>query len=343
MLANAITNLKLSTLLLLTASLLACGEKRLITDADQNIKLDYAALVQAEEQEMRVKLGDFSFTLPDSWRDTSSYTYKSKQKNIALTVSFGKSRGDTSLDALVAERRAELTDAMGDEIEFLSQQKGKIATLPAKYISFSFGDGDDKYLEHWAMAYYGENDYVILSYVGPIEDESLQTTFEHIMTSSQPSARPSTDQANEDYVWRQASVLRLQVPEKLHPPRHYTYASSDGTVKLKASLYNPGDSWPETTVEDEAAKDLRFGGTKGDSSEDYRNNLSIEQINYVFQGGDPLEPIRHSAHRAHVASFGGRLFLSIKGFESQAEKIDVFWQQLINNLVESSTGQGESS
>lgn len=78
------------------------------------------------------------------------------------------------------------------------------------------------------------------------------------------------EQIAEQYVWRQAHVLRLQIPEDLQPPIHYTYVSQDGSLKLKASLYNPDDSWTDNSVEDDVSKDLRFGQTQGTSSEKYQ-------------------------------------------------------------------------
>ena len=82
--------------------------------------LKHTAFVQANNQKMLVKLGDFAFTLPENWRDTSSYTHKSKQQQVALTVSFGKTRDAISLEKFVTQRRQELSDTMGDKIEFLS-------------------------------------------------------------------------------------------------------------------------------------------------------------------------------------------------------------------------------
>jgi hypothetical protein len=341
--------LRLSTFLFVTGSLLACVDNQSATsEAGQypdkaakkvnELTLKKTAFVQARDQKMLVNLGDFAFMLPENWRDTSSYTYKSKQKNIALTVSFGKTRDSISLDKFVAQRRQELIDTMGDEVEFLSQEQGKIAMLPAIYQSFSFGDQSNKYQEYWATAYYAEDKYISLSYVGPQEDKTLQATFEHIMITCQPSSRPQPEQIAEQYVWRQAHILRLQIPEDHQPPIHYTYVSKDGSLKLKASIYNPGDNWPDNSVEDDAAKDLRFGGTQGTSSEEYQKNLGINQIDYVFQGGDPIEPAQYRAHRAQIAGFGGRLFLYLKGHASQTSQIDAVWLQLMSDLIEHSTG-----
>jgi hypothetical protein len=340
--------LKLSTFLFVTGSLLACVDNQSPTsEAGQypdkaakevnELTLKQTAFMQARDQNMLVNLGDFAFTLPENWRDTSSYTYKSKQQNIALTVSFGTTRDSITLEKFVAQRRQELIDTMGDEVEFLSQEPGKIAMLPAIYQSFNFGDKSNQYQEYWATAYYAENKYISLSYVGPQEDTSLQATFEHIMVSCQPSSRPQPEQIAEKYVWRQAHILRLQIPEDFQAPRHYTYVSQDGSLKLKASLYNPGDSWPDTSVEDDAAKDLRFGGTPGTSSEEYQKDLGIQQIDYVFQGGDPIEPTLYRAHRAQIAGFGGRLFLYLKGNESQTSQIDAFWLQLMSDLIENTS------
>lgn len=285
---------------------------------------------------MQVKLGKFSFTLPGDWRDTSSYTYKAKDKKVALTISFGKTREAISLEDLVAQRRQHLSETMGDEIEFISQEPGKVAALASVNLSFSFGDQDKKYLEQWATAYYGDNKYVALSYVGPLEDESLAADFERIVNTCMPSSQAEPTEVDDGYIWRQAHILRMQVPESLVPPRNYTYVSTDGSLKLKASLYNPGDNWPNTSVADEAARDLRFGGTRGETQEEQYSDLVIEKIDYVFQGGDPLEPVSHKAHRAHAAGFGARLFLSIKGFESQSSQIDSVWQQIVASLIEQS-------
>ena len=122
--------------------------------------------------------------------------------------------------------------------------------------------------------------------MGPQQDETLHTTFEHIMHSSQLSSQPQPQlqQTAEHYVWRQAHILRLQVPNYLQPPRHSTYVSQDSSLRLKASLYNPNDSSADSSLEVEAANDLRFGGTPGSSSKEYKNSLTIQQIDYVFQG-----------------------------------------------------------
>jgi hypothetical protein len=206
------------------------------------LTLKQTAFVQARDQKILVNLGDFAFMLPENCRDTSSYTYKSKQQNIALTVSFGKTRDSISLDKFVAQRRQELTGTMGDEVECLSQEQGEITMLPAIYQSFSFGELSNKYHEYWATAYYAEDQYISLSYVGPQQHKTLQAIFEHIMLTCQPSSRPQPEQISEQYVWRQAHILLLQIPESLQPPIHYTYVSQDGNLKLKASLYNPGES-----------------------------------------------------------------------------------------------------
>lgn len=158
----------LSTFLWVTGSLLACVDNQLATsEAGQypdkaakkvnELTLKQTVFVQARDQNMLVNLGDFAFILPGNWRDTSRYTYKSKQQNIALTVSFGKTRDAIPLEKFVAQRRQELIDTMGDEVEFLSQEQCKIAILPAIYQSFSFGDQSNKYQEYWATAYYAEN------------------------------------------------------------------------------------------------------------------------------------------------------------------------------------------
>jgi hypothetical protein len=340
--------LRLSTFLLVTGSLLACVDNQSASSETEQypvkagkkvieLTLKQTAFMQERDQKMLVNLGDFAFTLPDNWRDTSSYTYKSKQQNIALTVSFGKTRDSISLEKFVAQRRQELIDTMGDDVEFLSTTQGKVAMLPAIYQSFSFGDQSNKYQEYWATAYYAANKYLTLSYVGPLEDKTLQATFEHIMVTCQPSSRPQPEKIAVQYVWRQAYILRLQIPEELQPPRHYTYVSHDGSLKLKASLYSPGDNWPDTSVEDDAAKDLRFGGTPGISREEYQNNLGINQIDYVFQGGDPIEPTQYRAHRAQIAGFGGHLFLYLKGNASQTSQIDAFWLQLMGDLITNSS------
>ncbi len=64
----------------------------------------------------------------------------------------------------------------------------------------------------------------------------------------------------------------------------------------------------------------------------------MEQIDYVFQGGDPIEPSQYRAHRAQIAGFGGRVFLYLKGHASQTSQIDTFWLQLMSDLIEHSTG-----
>ena len=299
-------------------------------------KLPDTLFVLARDQKMRVKLGDFVFTLPSNWRDTSSYTYKSKEQNIALTVSFGKTREVITLEKLVAQRRQELSDTMGDDVEFVPQKRTEIANLPAIIQSFSFGDQANKYLEYWATAYYAENKYLSLSYVGPMDDKTLQATFEHITASGQPSSRPQPEQITDRYLWRQADILRLQIPDYLQPPRHYTYVSPGGSLKLKASLYKPGDSWPDNGLEDDAAKDLRFGGSPGIPSMKSINNVAIEQIAYDFQGGDPIEPTLFRAHRAQVTAYGERLVLHIKGYASQVRQIDAFWLQFMADLIENS-------
>jgi hypothetical protein len=340
--------LRLCAFLFVTGSLLACGDDQSSTsEAGQYpdnaakevnaLTLKQTVFEQERDQKMLVNLGGFAFTLPENWRDTSSYTYKSKQQNIALTVSFGSIRDPITLEKFVAQRRQALIDTMGDEVEFLSQEQGEIAMLPAIYQRFNFGDKSNQYQEYWATAFYAENKYISLSYVGPQEDKTLQATFEHIMVSCQPSSRPQPEHIAAQYVWRQAHILRLQIPEDLQAPRHYTYVSQDGSLKLKASLYNPGDSWPDTSVEDDAAKDLRFGGPPGTFSEEYQKNLGIQQIDYVFQGGDPIEPTLYRAHRAQIAGFGGRLLLYLKGNESQTRQIDAFWLELMSSLIENST------
>ena len=71
------------------------------------------------------------------------------------------------------------------------------------------------------------------------------------------------------------------------------------------------------------------------------NALWKKQIDYVFQGGDPIEPTQYRAHRAHqaqTAGFGGRLFLYLKGHASQTSQIDAVWLQLMSHLIEHSTG-----
>lgn len=283
---------------------------------------------------MRIQLGDFAFTLPKSWRDTSSYTYKSNARQVALTVSFSRTRQAITLEELVAKRRQELSDSMGGEVEFQLEEPGKLATWPAVHQSFTFRGQSNTYLECWATAHCGENNYLTLSYVGPQEDKTLQTTFGQITASCQPSSLPHPKQVAEHHVWRQAQTLLLQVPKELQAPRHYGYVSPDGGVTLTGRLYEPGASWPAASVERDAANDLRFGGARGASCREQHDTLAIEQIGYVFVGGDPIEPTRCRAHRAQVDGFGARLSLYLKGDESQTSRIDAFWQQLMSDLIE---------
>ncbi|MFT6898568.1 MAG: hypothetical protein ACJA13_002992 [Paraglaciecola sp.] len=336
--------IKLCILLVLTGSSLSCLDKhtaRQVTEPEKREPIEITSAIQSSSdsgifekigsEQMQVKLGQYTFTLPHDWRDTSSYIYKAKDQKRALTVSFGKTREPLSLDDLISQRRQQLVDTMGDEVEFMSRGKGKISMLPAIYLSFRFGDQDKQYLEYWATAYYKENKYVAISYVGPREDELLGATFKHIMETSWPASQSVPEPVEPDYVWRQGHNLLLQVPMALSPPRHYTYESPSG-IKLKASLYSPGDDWPKRSVQDDAAKDLRFGGTQGETHNGTFDGFAIGQLDYIFQGGDPLEPTLYRAHRAHVAGSGSRLFLFVKGNESQAKQIDEFWQQLLTSL-----------
>lgn len=337
-------NKKLSILLLLSGGLLSCSEKNeqlhaaklnqlasVDTTPATHITKDSAKFEIKGNHKMQVKLGQYAFALPDDWRDTSSYIFKTNDQKQALTVSFGKTREPLSLDELVTQRRQQLTDSMGDEVEFIAQGKGAISSLPAIYLSFEFGDQDKQYQEHWATAYYAENKYVTASYVGPKEDELLGATFKHIMETCLPSSQSVATQTTADYVWRNVHILLLKLPKALRPPRHYTYASPSG-IKLKASLYNPGDDWPQGSVEEDASKDLRFGGAKGDIQNGEFGGFSVQQLEYEFQGGDPLEPTKYKAYRAQVAGLGGRLYLYVKGFESQTTQVNEVWHQLLASL-----------
>lgn len=337
--------IKLSTLLLLSGGLLACSDKStqsqpreptqqgsMGTHSAMQSTVERGVFEQQGNKKMQVKLGQYTFNLPDGWRDTSSYLYKAKDQKRALTVSFGKTRGSISLEQLVSQRRQQLTDSMGDGVEFLSQENGMISILPAIYVSFRFGDKNKQYLEFWATAFYAENKYVAVSYVGPQEDKSFAAEFKHIMATSLPISQAEPEQVADQYVWRQAHVLRFQAPIELKAPRHYTYVSPSG-ITLKATLYNPGESWPDNSVEDDTANDLRFGGSQGKLREEVFGELAIQQVDSVFQAGDPLEPTRYKAHRAHIAGLGGRLHLFVKGYESQNKQVDEFWQQLMTSLI----------
>jgi hypothetical protein len=331
--------LKRCAFLAFAGSLTACFDEQTQTlEAGQNTARAGSILfTQVRDQKMRIKLGSFIFSLPDNWRDTSSYTYKSEQQKQVLTVSFGKTREATTLDAFVAKRRQELSSTMGDKVKFLLQKQVKFATLPAIFQSFSFGDQSNRYLEQWVTAYYADNKYLTLSYVGPQDDKTLQATFEQILASGQTSTTPQPEQITDHYIWRQAQMLRLQIPDYLKPPRHYTYVSADGSFKLKASWYGTGDSWPDTSIEDDAAKSLRFGGEIGASNIEYLHNLAIEQVASVFQGGDPIEPVLYRAHRTQITGFGGRLILYIKANASKTREIDAFWLQFMSDLIADNT------
>jgi hypothetical protein len=337
--------IKFSTILLLAGNFLACTDKNMqqplpesaqreFVNKDSNSQpiIDNGVFEQKGNKQMQVKLGQYSFNLPSGWRDTSSYIYKAKDQKRALTVSFGKTRDSISLEQLVSQRRQEMVDVMGDEVEFISQEKGIVSTLPAIYLSFRFGDQNKQYREYWAIALYGDNKYLLVSYVGPQEDESFGVEFKHIVATSLPASQPEPEQVTAQYVWRQAHILRFQTPIELSAPRHYTYVSSNG-ITLKASFYNPEDRWPDNSLEDDAAKDLRFGGTPGETQYGIFGDLTIQQLGYAFQGGDPLEPLQFKAHRAQVAGFDGRLYLFAKGYESQTKQIDEFWQKLMASLV----------
>ncbi len=332
--------LALTSYVFITSQLLS-GCASAAEQANSRVNSKQSAWQQHKDQTMQITVADFVFSIPDSWRDTSSYTYKSKDQSYALTVSFGKTRGQTSLEDLVQERQQNVQDTMGEEVEFMSQKAGEMATLPAIYQQLRFSDPGQQYQEFWATAFYGQNKYLLLSYVGPSEDHSLQATFEHIVTTSQPIAWPQSPLLSDEYVWRQAQILRLQVPTQLKPPRHYTFVSSDGSVNLKVSVYQPGDSWPDSSLREQAENDLRFGGKVGKVSEQVKSNLGIQEIDYVFKGGDPIEPSLIRAHRAQIAGFSGRVFVYLKGSESQAEKIDVFWRQFIDTLVANTLANAE--
>ena len=336
---NIKQSLRLCAFLVFAGSLAACyGQQTQTLVAEQNIARAASTLfAQVRDQKMRVKLGSFIFSLPDNWRDTSSYTYKSEQHKHVLTVSFGKTREATTLDAFVAKRRQELSNTMGDEVKFLLQKQVEVATLPAIFQSFSFGDQSNRYLEQWATAYYADNKYLTLSYVGPQDDKTLQATFEQILASGQASTKPQPEQITDHYIWRQAQMLRLQIPDDLKPPRHYTYVSADGSFKLKASWYGTGESWPDTSIEDDAAKDLRFGGDMGATSRVYLHNLAIEQVATIFQGGDPIEPVLYRTHRTQITDFGGRLILYIKTKASKTRELDAFWLQFMSDLIADNT------
>jgi hypothetical protein len=327
--------LRLCAFLFLAGSSSACFDQQAQTLAAGQGKA-YAAntlFAQARDQKMRVKLGPFNFSLPDNWRDTSSYTYKSEQKKHALTLSFGKTREAKSLDALVAKRRRDLSHAMGDEVNFLLLKQVEVATLPAIFQSFSFGDQSNRYLEQWVIAYYANNKYLMLSYVGPLDDKTLQATFEQILATALASTKPQPKQITDHYIWRHVQMLRFQIPDYLKSPTHYTYVSADGSFKLKARLYGRGESWSDTSLKDDAAKDLRFGGDVGASSIEYQHDLTIEQIATVFQGGDPIEPMFYRAHRTQITGFGGRLVLYIKAKASKTREVDAFWMQFMIDLI----------
>lgn len=285
---------------------------------------------------MRVSLGDFSFTLPDSWRDASSYTYKSKTRPVALTVSVGRTRKFVSFAELADQRRHEVSETMGDDIEFLEEGVGNVATWPAVLQSFTFGGRDNRYWEFRATAYCGANNSLSLSYVGPQKDKTLQAIFSRITASCQPSSRPRSQHVAERYVWRQAHTVCLQMPEELEAPRHYSYVSPYGII-LKARFCAPGASRPNTSIEDDTAHDLRFEGDRGTSSRERHNNFAIEQVDYVFQSGDPIEPTRCRAHRAQIDGFGARLSLYLRGDESQASRIDALWRHLMSDLVKNTS------
>lgn len=162
---------------------------------------------------MLVKLGDFIFTLPVNWRDTSSYIYKSVEQKIALTVSFGKTRDGITLEEFVGQQRQELSEAMNDDIEYLTQEQSTVDSLPAVNQSFSFCVQSKKYQEYWSTAYYGENKYLRLSYVGLLKDKMLKATFDHILASSLLSSRsqPEKNQITTCGDRRTYCVCRSQI------------------------------------------------------------------------------------------------------------------------------------
>jgi hypothetical protein len=325
------------------SSLFACSDKP--TDAATlkqaaletvAFKINENETVPKEDANMLIRLENFSFTVPASWRDTTSYHYKSAQQNLAFTVSFGRTNQTILLEQYVDQRRQELTDTMGNEVEFSPQTATEIASMPAIIQAFHFGERDQsqRYSEYWLTAFYAENQYFTLSYVGPKEDKTLKDTFEHIVTSSQISSNAKRIEVKNGFVIRQANILSLQLPEQLQPPKHYTFVSPDSGLKLKVSLYPLEENWPDDSLEVNVAKDMRFGGKAESMSKELHQKIEIRKVAYTFQGGDPLEPTIFRGQRAEVTASEFRILLFVKGEGSQAAQLDSFWQQFISDFIE---------
>jgi len=204
---------------------------------------------------MFITIDTFRFVPPTGFTDVTGYSFKAQGAKELLDVSAGLLPARIyTLDALLAERRAELELGLPGAIRIDGEGATVLAGLPARTLVFSFSDGGRRIREHWVLALDTVETYIQLSSSALAEDEAARTRFAHVVHSAAWTEAPSPTPAG--WVRRWAGKLWLDVPKHLHPPRSYQFNSADEAIRLEVAHFRDG---APPAIEREIAQDTARG------------------------------------------------------------------------------------
>ena len=267
---------------------------------------------------MRIKLAKFSFEAPAGLDDWTNYSFKSKDRMQVLTISAGKRPdGVTSLESLMASRRAGLASLPADAVSPGPESSGKLGSMPARVFSFKLKDHDDVFDNHWAVAFLEPDRYVHLSYgcrvPGGGGADFAKADFAKIVSSAGDDERGA---APTGFTRHWAGSFYLDVPGNLNPPRTYVFVTHDEKTWFVMTSFDPirdpshlAPPLRQEAVEEDGPRGTISEIADGPFEEGIKSGSSIS---YVLTSTDGL--VREACRRVEVlAGAAAPVHLYVRG------------------------------
>ena len=117
-----------------------------------------------------------------------------------------------------------------------------IGTVPGAVLSFTAREGHFQFREWWAVALLDRVSYVQIIYHTSALNAAVGARLQRILSSV--SLGENTPQRTVGgFARRRAGRISLDVPERLIPPSAFSFASSEGDVRLGIRIYEHRTVW----------------------------------------------------------------------------------------------------
>jgi hypothetical protein len=210
---------------------------------------------------MRIEMDRFSFEMPSGFEDNTNYTFKDRNEQENLTVSFGERPPEaTSLRKLMAVRRGNLDLEMSEDTKIEAEADTRVDGLPGRMLVYTFKSGNRSFRARWAIALPAPEMYLQISYIASAADAKAGQRFNHICDSAVAARKTVLTATPAGYVRRWAERMTLDVPLSLSPPLVYEFLNRENRdISLLLQYQEPQHPRTMPSTQEDLARDAAVG------------------------------------------------------------------------------------